>query len=99
MHGPPDDIHYEYGGSSVEVNVENPTEILTEDSSADKQRRFRVTFNAPETEIWVYRHIPGAHNVPSYFEVIFSGTDPNQLYFLNQTLRIAANLWHFNSTP
>ncbi len=90
MHGPPDDIHYEYGGSSLKIDVENPTTVLTGESSADRQRRYRLTFNAPETEIWVYRHISGARNVTSYFEVIFSRTDPEQIYQLNRTLRSGA---------
>ncbi len=91
MHGPPDDIHYEYGGGSLEIDIENPTAVLTGDSSGDRLRRYRLAFNAPETEIWVYRHIGGARNVTSYFEIIFSRTDPTQIYQLNQSLRSSAD--------
>ncbi len=90
MHGPPDDIHYEYGGQSLNIEIANPTGVLAGDSYSDKQRQYRLSFSAPETEIWIYRHIPGAHSVSSHFEVIFSRTDPVQIYQLTQALRFAA---------
>src|SRR5437867_5339182 len=89
LHGPPDDIHYDYGGGALAIDIENPTQMLTGDSNPDKRRQYRLTINKPETEIWIYRHIEGARNVPSYFEVIFSRTEPSHIYFLNQNLRKA----------
>ena len=86
MHGPPDDIRYDYGGGSLGIDIENPTTVLTGEGNPDK-RRYRVTFNKPETEVWIYRRIVGARNNPSYFELIFSRTDPSHVYELNQQLR------------
>src|SRR5688572_7836253 len=91
LHGPPDDIHYEYGGGSVGIDIEKPTAVLTEDANPDHRRSYRLTISKPETEIWLYRHIEGARNFPTYFQVIFSRTDPTQTYQLNQTLRQIAS--------
>ena len=91
LHGPPDDIHYEYGGGSVGIDIERPTAVLTDDANADRRRFYRLTLSKPETEIWLYRHIEGARNFPTYFQVIFSRTDPTQTYQLNQTLRQIAS--------
>ncbi len=93
MHGPPDDILYQYGGDSLKIEIPNPTEVLTGDeSSTDKQRQYTLTFNAPETEVWIYRHLKGAANVPANFEVIFSRTDPNHILLLNQALRFSTGV-------
>lgn len=87
LHGPPDNVHYEYGGGSVATDIEAPTDVLTGDSNPDRRRQYRLTFNKPEAEVWVYRHIEGARNFPSYFEVIFSRTDPTNIFSLSQSLR------------
>ncbi len=86
IHGPPDDRHYEYGSGSTGIDVENPTEALV--GEGNQQRHvYRLTLSRPETEVWVYRHIDGAESVPSYFQVIFSRTDPLRIWELNQALR------------
>lgn len=87
MRGPPDDISFNFGGNPLYIDIENPTGIITGDSNPDRRRKFRLSFTAPETEIWLYRRLPDAENVPAYFQIIFSRTDPNQLYQLNQALR------------
>jgi GWxTD domain-containing protein len=91
LHGPPDDVHYEYGGGSVGIDIEKPTAVLTEDANPDRRRSYRLSISKPETEIWLYRHIEGARNFPTYFQVIFSRTDPTQTYQLNQVLRQVAS--------
>lgn len=88
MHGPPDDVSFTYGGDGLSVNILNPTQVLTGGAgSQDRRRSYRMDFVRPETEIWIYRHIPGASGVTGYFQVIFSRVDPNQLHQLHQTMR------------
>ncbi len=95
VHGPPDSRHYEYGAGSLGIDIENPTDVLSGGGNPARGRAYRLTLSRPETEVWVYRHIDGAESTPSYFEVIFSRTDPVRLWELNQALRHiggAANL-------
>ncbi len=87
LHGAPDSRHYEYGAGSLGIDIQSPTEVLTGESNPERRRAYRLTLGRPETEIWVYYHIDGARNVPGYFEVIFSRTDPARLWELNQNLR------------
>ncbi len=87
MHGPPDSVSFIFGGNPLYVDIQQPTVVITNDSNPDRRRSFRLSFNTPETEIWVYRHLPGAENSAGYFEVMFSRVDPNQLYTLNETMR------------
>jgi GWxTD domain-containing protein len=87
IHGPPDNRHYEYGAGSLGIDIENPTEALTGEGNPDRRRAYRLTFSRPEAEVWVYRHIDGAESAPSYFQVIFSRTDPVRVWELSQTLK------------
>jgi GWxTD domain-containing protein len=87
MHGPPDSINFIFGGNPLYIDIEQPTSVITNDSNPDRRRNYRLSFTTPETEVWVYRHLPGAENFAGYFEVMFSRVDPNQLYVLNETMR------------
>lgn len=91
MHGPPDDVSIIYGGRPLVVDVQRPTEVLTGDSNPDRQRHYRISFTTPEAEIWLYRHLPGARNFTSRFEIIFARIDPSRLYTLNQIMRQVAS--------
>ncbi|NWG14490.1 MAG: GWxTD domain-containing protein, partial [Acidobacteria bacterium] len=96
LHGAPDSRHYEYGAGSLGIDVENPTEVLTGEGNPERRRAYRLTLGRPETEIWIYYHIDGARNVPGYFEVIFSRTDPARLWELNQNLRHISSSGNLN---
>src|SRR3989442_7957625 len=87
MHGPPDSIHFIFGGNPLNIDIEQPTAVITGDTNPDKRRYYRLSFTTPETEVWVYRYLDGAENCAGYFEVMFSRIDPNQLYTLNETMR------------
>ncbi len=87
MHGPPDDTHFTFGGDSLRIDIENPTEVLTAGQGTDRRRTYRLALVRPETEIWVYKRIDGARNHYTHFQVIFSRVDPQQLYSLNQIVR------------
>jgi GWxTD domain-containing protein len=87
IHGPPDTRHYEYGAGSLGIDIESPTEVLTGEGNPDRRRAYRLTLSRPEAEVWVYHHIDGAESAPSYFQVIFSRTDPVRVWELSQTLK------------
>ncbi len=87
IHGPPDSRHYEYGAGSLGIDIAGPTEVLAGEGNSDRRGTFRLTLIRPEAEVWVYRHIEGAESASSYFQVIFSRTDPIRLWELNQTLK------------
>ncbi len=91
MHGPPDDIHFIFGGDQLGVDIDNPTEVLTNGQKLDRRRQFRIEFVRPESEIWIYRHLEGARSNAGFFQVIFSRVDPPQLYQLNQIIRKAGS--------
>ncbi|MEE8584740.1 MAG: GWxTD domain-containing protein [Acidobacteriota bacterium] len=87
MHGPPDDITFIFGGDQLSVDIDNPTEVLTNGQKLDRRRQFRIGFVRPASEIWIYRHLDGARSNAGYFQIIFSRVDPSQLYQLNQIMR------------
>ncbi|MFQ5737852.1 MAG: GWxTD domain-containing protein [Acidobacteriota bacterium] len=86
MHGPPDDISFSFGGNSLRMDIQNPTEIIVGGGNLDKRRTYRLELVRPETEVWTYRHLDGARSFPSYFEIIFSRIEPVQLQQLHQVI-------------
>lgn len=86
IHGPPDDMTFYYGGDQLSLDVYRPTEVLT-GGTGDSGQFARVKLVRPQSELWLYRHIDGARNFTTDFEVVFSRADPAQLYEVNQTIR------------
>ncbi len=87
MHGPPDDVTFVFGGDPLSVEITNPTEVIVGAGTRDRRRVHRLQFARPESEIWIYRHLPGARSHAGVFEVVFSRADPTELIQLHQTLR------------
>ncbi len=81
IHGPPDDIHYSYGYLQ-KVPVYNPTQVLN--PQGESLPFVYVEFPTPESETWVYRHLPGAQSSRTYFTVVFAKMDPTGLYNLRR---------------
>ncbi len=81
IHGPPDDIRYSYGYLQ-KVPVYSPTRVLN--PLGESLPFVFVEFPTPESETWVYRHLPGAQTTRTYFTVIFAKMDPTELYTLRK---------------
>ncbi len=86
MHGPPDDVSYEFGGNPLTIQIERPTELLT-GGIRDRRRLHPIDVVRPESEIWLYRHLPGARSFPGLFQVVFSRTDSGKLQQLQLSIR------------
>ncbi len=86
IHGPPDDVSFVFGSDRLPVDVYKPTEVLT-GGIGDSGQFSRINLVRPESELWLYRHIDGARNFSTDFEVVFSRVEPSQLYEVNQTIR------------
>jgi GWxTD domain-containing protein len=85
-HGPPDSVNFDLAGDRLLVRVRTPTEVLT-GGSGDRRVYFPVELVRPESEVWVYRHLPQATSTTGFFQVIFSRANPEQLYSLNEIMK------------
>ncbi len=81
IHGPPDDIRYSYGYLQ-KIAVANPTRVLN--PSGESLPFTYVEFSTPESETWVYRHMPESNTSPAHFTMIFAKMDPTELYSLHK---------------
>ncbi|HSR54357.1 MAG TPA: GWxTD domain-containing protein [Acidobacteriota bacterium] len=86
MHGPPDSIHFDVGGSMLELKIFRPTEVLAENSSVYKTPFARISLEMPDSEVWVYHHLEGARHFPGTFEVVFSRANRTGLWSAAQQL-------------
>ncbi|HEV8131592.1 MAG TPA: GWxTD domain-containing protein, partial [Acidobacteriota bacterium] len=83
VNGPPDDVHYSYGGQQ-KVSVPNPTDVLNKTGLG--LPFIDIQFPTPESEMWIYRRIAGSHYFTSYFCVLFSKIDSNEIYVFQKNI-------------
>ncbi|HSR66530.1 MAG TPA: GWxTD domain-containing protein [Acidobacteriota bacterium] len=80
MHGPPDTIHFDIGGSTLQLEIFGPTPVLAQQTSVKKTPFARIPLEMPDSEVWVYHHLDGARHFPGHFEVIFSRANRTALW-------------------